>query len=167
MELVPPVEPGDVDEQTRVKVALSALTLFQSYVQQADAKVNTLLLVHTGGAVAMVTFLRGRDGPHWMIPQFILVMAAFVACALPSAYHIVQALRPRLHAPGEPNPFGFTGITSGAVPGSRASEICAQCWGMARLLGEIALVKNHHVQQATPWTILLLVLGLCTAFSGL
>lgn len=153
-----------VDEPTTIKVALGALTLFQSYVQQADAKVNTLLLVHTGGVVAAVAALGSRSGLHWTVLS-ALALAAFGVAVVGSGYHIVQALRPRTHAPARPNPFGIT--SPGSAPATEPAEQHRQCWEMARLLGEIALVKNRHIQRATPWTALLLALGLTAAVLGL
>lgn len=151
------------DEPTAVKLAFGALTLFQSYVQQADAKVNTLLLVHTGGVVAAVAALGSRGGLHWTLVSALL-LAAFAVAVIGSGYHIIQALRPRTHAPAEPNPFGITG--AGSVPATEPAEQGRQCWEMARLLGEIALIKNRHIQRATPWTALLLLLGLAAAVIG-
>ncbi|MGW1196216.1 hypothetical protein ACWD4B_10240 [Streptomyces sp. NPDC002536] len=156
------IERREADE-TSVKVALGALTAFQGYVQQADAKVNTLLMVHTGGVVAAVTTLGGRAGIRWT-PVVGVLIAAFGVAFLISGFHIVQAIRPRLHAPTPLNPFGITGV--GLPPPPCRQAQCEQAWAMAELLGEIALVKNRHVQRAVPWTALMLCLGIAAAVAG-
>ncbi len=40
-----------------VAAGLGALSAFQGYVQEADAKINSMLVVHTGAVVAVVTTL--------------------------------------------------------------------------------------------------------------
>ncbi|MFF4410228.1 hypothetical protein ACFY2W_24650 [Streptomyces sp. NPDC001262] len=156
------VEQREADEIS-VKVALGALTAFQGYVQQADAKVNTLLMVHTGGVVAAVAALGGRAAIRWT-PVVDGLLLAFAVAFCASGFHIAKAIRPRLHAPTPPNPFGITGVGLPPPPCRRAQ--CEQAWAMAELLGEIALAKNRHVQRAVPWTALMLCLGVVAAVVG-
>lgn len=152
----------EVDEVS-VKVALGALTAFQGYVQQADAKVNTLLMVHTGGVVAAATALGGRAGIRWT-PAVCGLLLAFGVAFCFSGFHIVKAIRPRLHAPTPLNPFGITGV--GLPPPTDRRAQCEQAWAMAELLGKIAMTKNRHVLRALPWTALMLCLGVAAAIAG-
>ncbi|MGW4645112.1 hypothetical protein [Kitasatospora sp. NPDC004289] len=153
-------------EPSALSVALSALTAFQGYVQQADSKVNTLLVVHTGGVVAVVSALAGRDTPARFPVPTLLVMAGFVAAFLISGLHLVQALRPRLSPPVPPSRFAMTGVGHlglGHVAGADPDAQRVEAWAMAQLLGQIALLKNRHLSRATPWTAVMLLLGVVAA----
>ncbi|MDH6123513.1 hypothetical protein [Kitasatospora sp. GP82] len=155
-----------------LEVALSALTSFQGYVQQADSKVNTLLVVHTGGAVAVVSALGGRSGLRHPTPT-VLLLAGFVVAFLVSGYHVAQALRPRLDPPTPPSRFAITGMVpdspDGVGPEHAATDAAAQrteAWAMVRLLSRTALAKNRHLARAVPWTAAMLALGVATALVG-
>ncbi|MFB7667316.1 hypothetical protein ACFC1R_25800 [Kitasatospora sp. NPDC056138] len=150
------------------------MTIFQGYVQQADSKVNTLLVVHTGGAVAVVSTLGGRGDLRHPVLTWIL-LAGFATAFLVSGYHVTQALRPRLDPPVPPSRFAITGLADddglGAVgPDTARWDPAAQrieAWATARLLSQIALVKNRHVVRATPWTASMLALGMAAALTAL
>ncbi|GAA1196031.1 hypothetical protein F4556_003680 [Kitasatospora gansuensis] len=153
-------------EPSALTVALSALTAFQGYVQQADSKVNTLLVVHTGGVVAVVSALAGRDAPVRFPLPTLLVMAGFAIAFLLSGFHVLQALRPRLDPPVPPSRFAITGINHLGLGHATGVDPAAQrieAWAMAQLLAQIALVKNQHLARATPWTAAMLVLGVGAA----
>jgi hypothetical protein len=131
---------------TDLETALAAMTAAQGYVQQADAKVNTLLVLHTGGTVAVLGVLGGASGRSvvvWML------LALFALAFLVSGYHVLQALRPRLESPGLPNRFGITAARP--TDADDPAEPAAEAWAMARLLSRIALLKNRHLARATPW----------------
>ncbi|MGW7007280.1 hypothetical protein ACWGCW_31855 [Streptomyces sp. NPDC054933] len=141
-------------------MALAALATFQGYVQQADAKINTILMVHTGGVVAAVAALGGRAAIRWT-PIAVSLLVAFGVAFVMSGCHVVQAMRPRLHPPTPLNSFGITG--AGLTPPDSRQAQYEQAWAMAGLLGEIALIKNRHLVRATPWTALMLALGVLAA----
>lgn len=147
-------------DEVSVNVALAALATFQGYVEQADAKINTILMVHTGGVVAAAAALGGS----WAVkssPLVMTVLSAFGAAFVVSGFHVVKALRPRIHPPVPLNPFGMTGTALCPPVTRRAQRDYA--WAMAGFLGEIALTKNRHLVRATPWTVLMLSLGVLAA----
>jgi disulfide bond formation protein DsbB len=143
-----------------VKVALTALTTFQGYVQQADEKANVMVVVHTGGVVAVVTAVGGTAGAQWS-PVLGILLLGFTVAFLVSGFHIMRALRPSTHAPAVANPFGVTGLD--AVPAVDPWTQAEQLWAMARFLGGIALAKNRALARATPWTALVFCLGVASA----
>ncbi|MGW4813823.1 hypothetical protein ACWEPB_19585 [Kitasatospora cineracea] len=131
---------------TELETALAAMTAAQCYVQQADAKVNTLLVLHTGGTVAVLGVLGGASGRAVVV---WVLLALFAAAFLVSGYHALQALRPRLDSPALPNRFGMAGPRpEGAVDPQAWAE---EAWELSRLLSRIALLKNRHLAKATPW----------------
>ncbi len=146
-----------------VAAGLGALSAFQGYVQEADAKVNSMLVVHTGGVVAVVTAL-GTGGAHRHGRVTDVVLAAFAVTFLISGYHLALAMRPRLEVPLPLSPFGFMGLD--IPPAADPRLLCAQLWDMARLLGTIAHAKNRHLMRATPWTGLMLCCGVTVAVLG-
>ncbi|MDO0934063.1 hypothetical protein QQY66_21090 [Streptomyces sp. DG2A-72] len=147
-------------EDPALEVALAALAIFQGYVQQADSKVNVMVVVHTGGVVAAAAALGGGAGTCWS-PVLGTVLFAFAVTLLVSGFHIVRALRPSTHAPAPVNPFGVTGLDADLAgdPQTQAEQL----WVMARFLGSIALAKNRALARATPWTALMLCLGIASA----
>ncbi|MCD7437851.1 hypothetical protein [Streptomyces lincolnensis] len=142
---------------------LGALTAFQGYVQEADAKINSMLVAHTGGVVAVVTTLGAPGGQRFGTVGRI-VLAAFACAFLVSGFHLGRAMRPRLHTPLPRSPFGFMGLD--IPPATDPRKLCAQLWDMARLLGCIAHAKNRHLTRAMPWTGLMLCLGVAVSVLG-
>jgi hypothetical protein len=144
---------------TDLKTALAAMSAAQGYVQQADAKVNTLLVLHTGGTVAVLGVLGGTAGRSAVV---WILLSLFALAFLASGYHVLQALRPRLDPPALPNRFGIVGPRpeDDADPGLPAAE----AWAMSRLLGRIALLKNRHLVKATPWAGVMIS---CAVFAAL
>ncbi|MGI5453808.1 hypothetical protein ACQEWB_11670 [Streptomyces sp. CA-249302] len=146
-----------------VAAGLGALTAFQGYVQEADAKVNSMLVVHTGGLVAVVTTLGSGGGrPRGAVTD--VALAAFAVTFLVSGYHLALAMRPRLELPLPLSPFGFMGL--GIPPATDPGRLCGQLWDMAHLLGHIAHAKNRHLCRAMPWTGLMLCLGVTVSLLG-
>jgi hypothetical protein len=136
-----------------VTIALAAISTFQAYVQQADAKVSTLIVVHAGAAVAtMASQTTLTTHPR---PAALATFAMFALALLASGYHLVQALRPRMHPPHRLSHFGITGMMSDRPIGDASAE----AWQMARLLAELADVKYRHIARAIPWTATMIVLG--------
>ena len=154
------LDPTNAAEDPALEVALAALATFQGYVQQADAKANVMVMVHTAGVIAAATALGGGAGAHWS-PVLITVLFAFAVALVVSGFHIVRALRPSSHAPTPLNPFGVTGIHV-ALPADTEAQV-GQLWAMARFLGSIAMAKNRALASATPWTALMLCLGVASA----
>ncbi|MFJ4789892.1 hypothetical protein [Streptomyces sp. NPDC088794] len=146
-----------------VAAGLGALSAFQGYVQEADAKVNSMLVVHTGGVVAVVTALGTGDGRrHGAVAD--VVLALFALTFLISGFHLALAMRPRLDVPLPLSPFGFMGLD--IPPAADPSLLCAQLWDMARVLGAIAHAKNRHLRHAMPWTGLMLCFGVTVSVLG-
>ncbi|MFF7645543.1 hypothetical protein [Streptomyces canus] len=154
------LDPPNAAEEPALTVALAALATFQGYVQQADAKVNVMVMVHTGGVVAAATALGGGGGAHWS-PVLVTVLFAFAVTLLVSGFHIARALRPSTHVPTPVNPFGVTGLD--AVLADDPQNQVEQLWAMARFLGSIAMAKNRALASATPWTAVMLCLGIASA----
>lgn len=144
-----------------INVALAAMTTFQSYIQQAEAKINTLVVVHAGAAVAIMasqTTLAAHPRP-----AIVIAFVLFAAALLGSGYHLAQALRPRPHTPRTRSNFGITGITSGRPIGTVTA---ADAWEMARLFAELAEIKYRHIARAIPWTATMITLGIIAVFAG-
>ncbi|MEV0177264.1 hypothetical protein AB0I00_39975 [Streptomyces sp. NPDC050803] len=146
-----------------VAAGLGALAAFQGYVQEADAKINSMLVVHTGGVVAVVTTL-GADGRDRSGPLIDLALAGFAVAFLVSGFHLGRAMRPRLHVPLPLSPFGFMGLD--IPPAADPRLLCSQLWDMARLLGAIAHAKNRHLLRAMPWTGVMLCCGVTVSVLG-
>ncbi|MGV9453321.1 hypothetical protein [Streptomyces sp. NPDC003635] len=147
-----------------VAAGLGALSAFQGYVQEADAKINSMLVVHTGGVVAVVTTL-GNGDRHRQGPLTDAALALFAVTFVVSGYHLARAMRPRLRVPLPLSPFGFMGLD--IPPAADPRELCAQLWDMARLLGVIAHAKNRHLLRAMPWTGVMLCCGVAVAVLGM
>lgn len=140
-----------------VTIALTAMSTFQGYVQQADAKVSTLVVIHAGAAVAIMasqTTLTAHPRP-----AALATFALFALALLASGYHLVQALRPRMHPPHRLSRFAITGMMSD----DPIVDASAEAWQMARLLAELAEVKNRHIARAIPWTAAMIVIGVAAA----
>lgn len=140
-----------------VTIALTAMSTFQGYVQQADAKVSTLVVVHAGAAVAIMasqTTLAARPRPVALV-----TFALFALALLVSGYHLVQALRPRMRPSHRPSRFGIIGMMSDRP----IDDAPAEAWRMARLLAELAEVKYRHIACAIPWTAAMIVIGVTAA----
>ncbi|MBK3640655.1 hypothetical protein [Streptomyces sp. MBT33] len=154
---------GSRSVEIAVAAGLGALSAFQGYVQEADAKVNSMLVVHTGGVVAVVTTL-GADGARRYGTVTDVALAAFAVTFLISGCHLALAMRPRLEVALPLSPFGFMGLA--IPPAADPGTLCAQLWDMARLLGHIAHAKNRHLTRAMPWTGLMLCLGVTVSVLG-
>lgn len=144
-----------------INVALVAMTTFQSYVQQAEAKINTLVVVHASAAVAIMA-AQTTLAAHPRTAA-VTALALFAAALLGSGYHLAQALRPRPHAPATTSRFGITGITSGRPIGAASA---AEAWEMARVFAELAETKYRHIARAIPWTGATIALGVIAVFAG-
>jgi hypothetical protein len=158
-------------EVSALNVALTAMAAFQGYVQQADSKVNTLLVVHSGGIVVVLGALAGRAVPDGMVLPMLLLLGGFAVALVMSGRHVFRALSPGVEAPAVPSRFAITGI--GATGPDLATGLdpadldpvaqCAEAWAMSRLLARTALVKNHHIARAMPWTAAMLAFGVAAA----
>ncbi|MDL4772813.1 MULTISPECIES: hypothetical protein [Thermomonosporaceae] len=150
------------DGERDLTVTLALLNSFQNHVQHADTKVSTLLAVHAGTALAVVAAQDGpldQAGPAWSV-----LLAVFVLALAVSGYHLLQALRPRLHGPRRYSRFAIACLTGDAEPPASADPASerAEAWAMIRLLADLARAKHAKVARAVPWTAAMLVAGLGT-----
>ncbi len=153
--------------------ALATVASFQGYVQHADGKVGTLVVLHAGAAatVASQASVSARLGPAGAVIGTAL-LGLFLFGFLVSGYHMLQVIRPVLRSPAIRSRYGITG-TGNRVPSAAATTITgitetteitvriAEARALAELLAEIAERKYRHVAKAVPWTGLMLGAAIC------
>lgn len=137
-------------------VALTTITVFNAYVQQAETKVTVAATVHLGAA-ALAASQAGGLAPLWEagpagVAVGVALLAGFGTGFLVAGCHLVLALRPDLRAPGGGNGFGLV-RRAGTAPRTRAADARE----LAEVLAEVALRKHRHVRAALPWMALTFV----------
>ncbi|GAA3749438.1 hypothetical protein [Salinactinospora qingdaonensis] len=156
-----PEEQGQVDTAT----ALTALTMFQGYVQQADAKVGTLVVVNAGSAFAVMAAQAESAGQRGSLASLLLVV--FTIAFLASGYHLVQALRPRRTPAPQSSRFSIAmdRYQNGEIPPYDKAETNAvdevrEAWELSRVFATLARLKHAHVARSIPYTSVMLVAAL-------
>jgi hypothetical protein len=137
--------------------ALATVDSFQSSIQHADTKVGVLLGAH--GAVGMYgvgAFAHMGEvaaaGRTTTLLAGTLTMAFVVGLAF-AAYHLIDALRPRLRAPDGPNRFAFPTVAASRIvppPGGTGRQR-DEVWQLAGTLARIAMAKHRSVHRSLPW----------------
>lgn len=150
------MEPETDQRNADATMALTVMNTFQGYLQHADTKVATLVVVHAGAAIAVIATPSSLTARHGAVA--LAVLALFAGAFLMSGHHLIQALRPRLTASIPPSAFGLMGVSVTPPTDPRVQRDAA--WEMARIFAEIARTKHEHVARAIPWTAAMLLIGL-------
>ncbi|GAB3148778.1 hypothetical protein GCM10027258_44350 [Amycolatopsis stemonae] len=152
------------DAVQELGTTLTTVTSFQGAVHHADEKARTVVAVHstvTALVAAQLTFLSATHPAPALRTVVLVILAFFVAGSIFSAYQLVQALRPRIQRPAEPNRFAFPSVagSTGTVAPVSARQQCAEAQQVARLLADLAMRKHRHVRRALAGTGVLLICG--------
>ncbi|MGI5268426.1 hypothetical protein ACQEUU_04690 [Nonomuraea sp. CA-218870] len=136
-------------------VALTSLGTFTGYVQQAEAKVTTMVTIHLGVAALAATQVGGMvplwtAGPVSAIGAAVL-LSSFCAGFFIAGYHLALALRPDLREPYGTNRFGL--VRPGKIdrPPASVGKQLEEIQLLIEVLTTVALQKHHRVRRALPW----------------
>ncbi|MEV7008395.1 hypothetical protein [Streptosporangium sp. NPDC051022] len=144
--------------------ALAMVASFQGYVQHADGKVSTLVVLHAGAAATVASQVpAGLQPGQAGGAAGAVLLCLFLLGFLVSGYHMLQAVRPVLRPPAIRSRYGVAGRGPSApneVSRSIPARI-AEARAMAELLAAIAERKYRHVSRAVPWTGLMLGSAIC------
>ncbi|MFG1947525.1 hypothetical protein [Nonomuraea sp. NPDC048826] len=146
------------DNLTRAEaltVALTSLDTFNGYVQQAEAKVTTMVTIHLGVSALAATQV-GAVAPHLAasLPSavgFAALLSIFCVGFLIAGCHLALALRPDLRAPYGVNRFGLVRPTKAGRPPASTTKQLEEVRLLIEVLTTVALQKHRRVRRALPW----------------
>ncbi|MEU8277552.1 hypothetical protein ACFYOK_18130 [Microbispora bryophytorum] len=136
-------------------IALTTLGTFNGYVQQAEAKVTTVVTIHLGAAALAATQAGGMAplwaaGPASAVGATILLLS-FCVGFLVAGYHLALGLRPNLKGPGGVNRFGLVRPAKADRPTAPVGKQLEEIQLLIEVFRTVALRKHRRVRRALPW----------------
>ncbi|WP_157249116.1 hypothetical protein [Nonomuraea typhae] len=139
-----------------VVTALATVSVFQNYVQHADAKAGIVVVVHAAGAALLAAqsgvaprMLAGSPAVGWPI------LVVFAAGFLGAGYHLARAVSPSRSFIR--SRFGISGVPETAPDHTDLATQYEEAWAMVTTLAAIARVKHLHVTRAVRWSCVMIL----------